>query len=132
MAAIRADQTRIVKHSVKLEDHLRNSGGRPVDVSMWFSYFSFDVMGDLAFARSFNMLESGTWNHAVKLLRDGMSILGVVTPVPWLAQILFGIAGAASSWNSMIAWCKETMSTRLTLRAHSITFGLETSRVRFR
>lgn len=29
-----------------------------VNVSAWFYWFTFDVMGEFAFARSFNMLES--------------------------------------------------------------------------
>ena len=30
-----------------------------MDVSKWFNYYSFDVMGDLSFGKSFNMLVDG-------------------------------------------------------------------------
>ena len=70
-------------------------------------------MGELGFAKSFDMLESGRWHHALRLLRDGMPVLGILTPVPWLAQLCFRIPGAASSWNSMIRWCKKTMAERV-------------------
>ena len=70
-------------------------------------------MGDLAFAKSFDTLTTGQWHPALKLLRDGMGILSIVTPVPWLAQILFHVPGAAYTWNTMIDWCKMTMGERL-------------------
>lgn len=111
--AVRNDADRIFKYSDLLETHVRQSRGQPVNVCEWFSFFSFDLMGDLSFAKSFGMLEDGSWHYAVKLLRDGMAILGVATPVPWLAQICFHIPGVASSWNSMICWCKMTMTERL-------------------
>lgn len=35
------------------------SVGQDVDVTKWFRYFTFDVMGDLAFGSSFDMLRTG-------------------------------------------------------------------------
>jgi hypothetical protein len=34
------------------------SPGYPVDMAQWFNLWSFDVMGDLAFGKSFGMLDS--------------------------------------------------------------------------
>lgn len=45
--------------------------GEPINASKWFNLFSFDVMGDLGFGKSFNMLESGETHWAIKLLGEG-------------------------------------------------------------
>jgi hypothetical protein len=38
----------------------------PVNVSDWFYWFTFDIMGEFAFSRSFQMLENEKWHLAVK------------------------------------------------------------------
>ncbi|KAJ8065223.1 hypothetical protein OCU04_005928 [Sclerotinia nivalis] len=112
---IRKDESVILKYALQLEEHLQQSQGQAVNVLQWFSFLSFGIMGDFAFANSFNMLKSGKWDSGAKLVSDGMSILGPISPVPWLAQIAFQILGAADSWQQMLDWCKENMSGRLDL-----------------
>ncbi|KUI71889.1 Tryprostatin B 6-hydroxylase [Cytospora mali] len=63
--------------------------GEPVVVTDWFYWFTFDVMGHFAFARSFGMLRDEQWHLAVKMLRRAMALLGPFSPVPWLAQVAF-------------------------------------------
>lgn len=80
---------------------------RPVNVSAWFYWFTFDVMGEFAFARSFGMLESERWHTAVVMLRKAMRLLGPLSPVPWLAQIGFNILPwfwVVRDWFAMLAW----------------------------
>ncbi|KAF7879538.1 hypothetical protein EAF04_000733 [Stromatinia cepivora] len=109
----RKDEGVILKYVLQLEEHLQQSQGQPVNVLQWFGFLSFDIMGDFAFANSFNMLKSGKWDSGVKLVSDGINILGPISPVPWLAQIAFQTPGAADSWKQMLDWCKENMSGRL-------------------
>jgi hypothetical protein len=40
-------------------DQLQAFTGKPLNASIWLNYYSFDVMGDLAFGKSFDMLRSG-------------------------------------------------------------------------
>lgn len=58
---------------------LRNE---PVNVSDWFYWFTFDVMGEFAFARSFNMLVDEKWHFAPRMIRTAMRLLGTFSPVP--------------------------------------------------
>lgn len=44
-------------------------------------------MGQVAFSKDFNMLKSAQWNSEIKLIRDGMKILGPLSPVPWLMRL---------------------------------------------
>jgi cytochrome P450 family 628 len=48
-----------VKYSDELMDQLKAFSGKPFNASLWLNFYSFDVMGDLAFGQSFDMLRSG-------------------------------------------------------------------------
>lgn len=87
--------------------------GSPLDVTSWFHYFSFDLMGQLSFGKSFNMLATGKRHFAIDLMRDGMTLLGLFTPTPWLARIGFSIPGVASGWKSMFVWSDAQMRERI-------------------
>ncbi|GME27504.1 cytochrome p450 monooxygenase [Neofusicoccum parvum] len=58
------------------------------DVSTWSSYLGFDVMGDLSFGRSFNMLEGDIAENreAAFLLTQAAKRHNVTGPMPWLHQ----------------------------------------------
>ncbi|KAJ8129220.1 hypothetical protein O1611_g4409 [Lasiodiplodia mahajangana] len=87
-----------------------------VNVTEWFSWFAFDVMGEFAFAKSFGMLHDGKWHLKIRLLIDAMSMLGPVSPVLWLSRLMFGMRPRTSlvkDWFSMLQWCKDCMDERL-------------------
>ncbi|KAM0798207.1 cytochrome P450 [Usnea florida] len=104
---------RIIKYGSQLEQHLARTSGQPVHVNDWFYWFSFDVMGDLALAKSFDMLIDEKWHYAILMMRDFMWLLGPFSPIPWLARLGFGIPGVAHGWKSWIVWCKQRMSERI-------------------
>ena len=89
---------------------------QPVNASAWFYWFTFDVMGEFAFARSFGMLEFERWHTVVVMLRKAMRLLGPLSPVLWLAQIGFNILPrfwVVRDWFAMLAWCRERMKERI-------------------
>lgn len=46
--------------------------GETIDLKAWFSFFVIDVLGELAFSQSFNMLEKGQ-TDALPPLREHVS-----------------------------------------------------------
>ena len=100
-----------------LERQIAKRVGHVVDVSSFFHYFSFDVMGELSFGRSFDMLRSGERHFAIDLMKDGMTLLGLFTPTPWLARIGFSLPGVAAGWKKMFVWSDEQMRQRIARRA---------------
>ena len=104
---------RIIKYGTQLEAILAASAERPVHANEVFHWFSFDVMGDLTLAKSFNMLVDKKSHHAIQLMADFMWLLGPFSPVPWLARLGFGLPGMASGWKNFVAWCSERMSDRI-------------------
>ena len=87
-----------------------------MNVTAWSSYFSFDVMGDFAFGRSFQMMDSGKNHFAVGIIRQGMAVIGTFTPVPWLFILGKSIPGLARDWKRLLAWTTEQMKSRMEVR----------------
>ena len=111
-------EERMMKYGDVLERSISELARKdqPINVSAWFYWFTFDVMGEFAFARSFGMLESEKWHIAVVMLRKAMRLLGPLSPVPWLAQIGFNIfpwVWVVRDWFAMLAWCRERMKERI-------------------
>jgi hypothetical protein len=80
-------------------------------------------MGEFAFARSFGMLQDEKWHHAVIMLRKAMSLLGPLSPVPWLAQIGFSLGPhcwLVKDWYTMVGWCKRRMTERIEVRSADV------------
>jgi hypothetical protein len=59
LLALRDYESRVVKYSDELMDQMRAFSGKPLNASLWLNFYSFDVVGDLAFGQSFGMLRSG-------------------------------------------------------------------------
>ena len=72
-------------------------------------------MGDFAFAKSFNMLESKEWHYSVLMLRKVLNLLGPFSSVPWLIQLAFSfpMIPVVQDWNKMISWCADRMKERI-------------------
>ena len=93
--------------------------GKPVVVSDWFYWLSFDIMGKFAFGKSFQMLENEKWHDAIRMLRSAMRLLGPLSSVPWLAQIGFAMlprVWVIGDWYTMIDFCKDRMRERVEVR----------------
>lgn len=81
-------------------------------MSTWFNLYSFDVMGDLAFGKSYNMLESGELHWAIKLLNGGMDPMGLGLPV-WFFRVITAIPGLAADYWRFISYCGEQLEDRI-------------------
>ena len=119
--ALASYEDRVTEYAEKLESSIAElaANDQTVNVSSWFYWFTFDVMGEFAFARSFGMLQNEKWHIAVVMLRKAMRLLGPMSPVPWLAQIGFNVVPwlwVVRDWLAMLAWCRARMSERLEAR----------------
>ncbi|KAI9041837.1 cytochrome P450 [Aspergillus affinis] len=70
--AIRGYEQRLHKYRKQLLDQIVAHEGQPMSVTKWFYSYSFDVLGDLAFGKSFNMLETGREHWAVTMINEGV------------------------------------------------------------
>lgn len=120
--ALKAYEARVAEYAETLAARIADlaNEGKPVNVSDWFYWFTFDMMGEFAFGRSFGMLRDEEWHPAVKLLRRALSLLGPLSPVPWLGQIGFCVTPWMSSvrdWASLMKWGKQRMAERIQVSA---------------
>src|SRR6195952_2145390 len=90
----------------------RNVPGKPINISKFFNLYSFDVMGDLGFGRSFNMLQSGETHWAIKLLNEGMDPVGLAFP-PWFFRFLIAIPGLSKGYHQFIGFCCQQLDDRM-------------------
>ncbi|KAE9968960.1 hypothetical protein BLS_005568 [Venturia inaequalis] len=114
--ALRGYEKRIEPFAALLLERIRSFEERPVDVARWFHYFSYDIMGDLAFGKDFNMLSSGEEHFAVNLLNEGMQPMAMHFP-PWFAQALTAIPGLATSYWKFAAYCSQQLDNRLNAKS---------------
>jgi|TARA_R110002003_G_scaffold116_28_gene10318 hypothetical protein len=84
---------------------LAKNAGKPMDVSAWAMYFSFDVMGEVGFGKDFNNLVSGVEHPAIQGVHSHMSLLGTMGQIPWLLNVLSCIPGAASGYTEFFSFC---------------------------
>ena len=45
----------------------------------WTSFVTSDIMGNLAFSRSWNMMDSRDNRHIIKVISDGVAALNLVS-----------------------------------------------------
>ena len=75
-------------------------------------FLSFDIMGDVGFGKDFNSVASGTEHPAIKGIHDHMTVLGVLSNVPWLLNLLACIPGATAGYAGFFSWCANEIKAK--------------------
>ena len=89
-----------------------STSGKSLNVSKWFNYYSFDTMGDLAFGKSFDMLQTDQEHWAVGLLNSGLEALAFLFPI-WLFRVLISIPGLLKDHERIVEFCSEQLDKRI-------------------
>ncbi|KAK7038129.1 cytochrome P450 [Favolaschia claudopus] len=88
----------VAKRVSQLSDCLHGLSGNKVNLAEWIGYFTFDVMGDMAFGGGFEMMRDGGDRDGLwTLLNNGAKNLAVISHVPWLAPTLSHLPSMAKS-----------------------------------
>lgn len=69
-------RTYINRFVSRMQEHA--VAGKPVDMSAWLNFMTFDIIGDMAFGEGFGSLESGQWHPWVDLIVKGIKFNGVL------------------------------------------------------
>lgn len=115
--AVRGYEKRMMSYQDRLLAQLATRTEQPLNITKWFNLYVFDVMGDLAFAKSFNMLESTEEHFAVKILDDGFKTVGWLLPV-WAFRLLLAIPGLAEEFSRFIDYCNQRLDERMKVMLH--------------
>lgn len=74
------------------------TAAKPVDVTAWFNFMTFDIIGDMAFGDHFGSLESGQWHPWVELIFKGIKfngILQIMQAYPVLGPLVYALSPGA-------------------------------------
>ena len=110
--SLREYEWRIESYAGKLEDMLISLNGQVVDASSLFGFYVFDVMGDLTFGQSFDMLEAGDGDSLLMQLERGHEALGVFGATPWLFNLLTRLPAVSKEISRFLEWCEKQRRRR--------------------
>lgn len=113
--ALHGYEQRINTHQDKFMAHIISAGGQ-VNVASSFNFYSFDVMGDLAFGESFDMLTLSEVHWMIKLLKNGIAPLGYHLPT-WFFRVMVAVPRLADEWWQFINYCAQKVDERITASA---------------
>lgn len=112
--ALRGYEQRVLKYNKSLLERLASFSGQAVNASRWFNLWSFDVMGDVAFGRSFDMLASQSQEEhwAIQILNKAQDTAGLALP-PWFNRLLWHAPGIRNSYFRFLNYCAEMIEERM-------------------
>lgn len=107
---------------------MKARAGGPVNATEWSMFFTFDTMGAVGFNKEFHMLDDGSEHSAIKALHNQLTVIGILSAVPWLMSLLAAIPGATGSYLPFTEWCRKQAETEekvnMSLPSKSPSIGL--------
>lgn len=111
--ALREYEPRLNRHAMALMTRLQEQAAKPVvRLTNWVNFYSFDVMGDVGFSRSFGMMEKGEEADVIKLLHESMEPLSVFGQISWGLNILIRTSIGTKALLSHIDWTANVLKER--------------------
>ncbi|KAF2734670.1 cytochrome P450 [Polyplosphaeria fusca] len=111
--SLREYEPRVNRHSQFLLERLKEKAHQPsVRISDWFNYFSFDIMGDVGFSRSFGMLEKGEEDDMIKLLHKSMEPASIFGHLNWAVILALRSGLGVGDMLKHMAWTAEALKER--------------------
>lgn len=111
--AMRNYEPRVAHYTDKLLTHIESRQGKPLDASLWFNFYSFDVMGDLSLGESFGMLDRGEVHYAMTTLHGYMFMLGVFSHVMWAFRVVGSLPFVSAENEKFKAWVAAQVKKRI-------------------
>ena len=101
-----------MRYADKLVEQIDSFSVQPVNVVQWFNWFSFDVMGDLAFGHSFGALEHAQSHFAIDIIHSGIVPLGLFSPAPWIINIINSVPSALNPFTKLLRYSEQRVDQR--------------------
>ena len=117
--AIKTYENRVYNYAQQLERIIASHQGRAFDATTLFHFYAFDAMGSISFGRGFDLMEKGKHSLAMKMLREGLLMIGILIPTPWLFMTAIRVPYLSRKWRKMISWAAEQVDQRMRVRTLS-------------
>jgi len=113
LAANMEYEPRLMKLTNLLVSKFSDYEGNPVEISTWFRYFAFDMMGELGFNKTYGSVESGTLHPAIQKIHDLLWINTILGLVPWLPATLLRIPFLPNPLNPLKNFSEQSLKERV-------------------
>ncbi|KAL4867807.1 hypothetical protein BDV12DRAFT_209525 [Aspergillus spectabilis] len=111
--ALRDYEPRVSHYTDQLLAAISTRIGQPMNVAKWFNYYSFDVMGDLSFGKSFNMLVNGKDTYFSTQVHADMKMIGLFSHLTWLFPFFKRIPLINADYLKFWNWVNERVEERI-------------------
>ncbi|CAG8981415.1 hypothetical protein HYALB_00013918 [Hymenoscyphus albidus] len=111
--ALKSFENRLRRHGEHMDQYLQSADGQAVNCNDLFICYAFDLMGDLSFGKSYNMLNGGNWPDSILRLRQFLPFFGPLNQSTWLINLGLGIPGCSTDWKAFVLYCKQIMKERI-------------------
>ncbi|OGM48310.1 putative cytochrome P450 oxidoreductase [Aspergillus bombycis] len=105
-------EPRVSKYTDQLLQVIHKNAGKPINITPWFTYFSFDVMVDLSFGKTSNMLVDGTESYILRTIRTDMAKVAYFSHLPWLFPFTKRVPFLNSNYLRFWEWIANQISER--------------------
>ena len=93
-----------------LEDSKRNEKG--VHINHWLTCFTFDVMGELAYQKSYQCVRTGVIHQGIIDMKTVIETASIISSVPWLVRVLSMLLGAPKHMQGFVGFAKNALEER--------------------
>jgi cytochrome P450 family 628 len=110
--ALRNYEQRVSRYSAQLLSVIAENVSRPINMARWFNYYSFDVMGDLTFGKSFEMLITGKDAYMLENLHNDMQSMGPFLHAMWIIPLFKVVPILNKSYLTYFKWLNVQVDNR--------------------
>ncbi|CAG8961693.1 hypothetical protein HYFRA_00006233 [Hymenoscyphus fraxineus] len=118
--ALKSFENRLIRHGEHMDQYLQSADGQAVSCNDIFTYYAFDLMGDLSFGKSYDMLNGGKWPDSILRMRQFMPFFGPMNQSTWLINLGLGLPGCSTDWKAFVLYCKQIMKERIEISSYLI------------
>ncbi|KAI1283341.1 cytochrome P450 [Xylaria sp. FL0933] len=109
------------KLTTQLHALIIESCSKKIDIVELIYRWSFDVMGEITFSKSFQTLTQPHSRPHMNTLRRFLSFLGPCSPSPWLLILGASLPWIAEGWKRMFKTFEACLSERIKLLSNVVT-----------
>jgi hypothetical protein len=106
----------VEKFTEQLLQRFRKEEGKPIPLVEYMTYYSHDVMSELAFGHSMGFVK-GEQNEAAQSILNTMTgsltMIGFLSHVPWIMQALGLLTSRVGPMKEWTDWSVNHMKTRM-------------------
>lgn len=112
--ALRSYDSRVIKYADQFVAQMQRRAGQAINVTDWLEWYAFDVMGDLAFGRSFKALENGKSHIYIDTMHATSALpLGCLGTMPWVVQAIATLVPARlNPFMTLVRYSDECIEER--------------------